>query len=653
MSHSLTPTRVAFRPGQPLRTRDLTDDQAYFLQQRRRHNLALHTWGIVVGLGLTGGEREVVVSPGMAIDGYGRELVLPGRTRVPGRPADGGKAVLGLPENGENDPGPFDVWLVFALMLVPDRDGGADRLSEEPELLLTRRTERQSDDPRVPPGVPVGDLDFTPDRPLPDDTGKRWPVFLGEVEFREEPPAPGDAAAGQEPGQRKKKWVVRSDRRPAAGLRAERIWSRSPTDAEHDGEVLVSTIHTGPAKDGYPFAVFVHDPAEPAADAPGDAGAPVLAARKDHIALRADRVSVSGNLVMLAGAAVEFKPVPNPTTARDPDAPWQLYHHYKVNTKVDGKDGLTAEYIDEVRITLPPHDARQPAKVVFGTVADKGFTPILSIGSDKRVVVNGDLVVNGRVQATAFKAPDGVGIGTGSDDETIGQIHAFVKANKATRVDRVFKALQEASDPGQVVTIESDPGGKLWPNIATATWKNEKLVAFQGQAATATHLPKFLDELAPGAAPNEPIKTLSNWLFTLADDAKCEAIVKGMPTDSAKYIGLATQLVKKEHRPQLQALIVALIEASGTGDAKGRDLTSAFFLEHDGKGNPTGVRVDGVNATVALWQKEVADLDGDWFFVTASSCEKLLTKAAKTEVVDTGGNKVMLSEVLSVLMPQP
>ena len=50
------------------------------MAMRRRHNLALHSWGIVAGLEPrmipAPGSNSLIVDTGMAIDGYGRELVL-------------------------------------------------------------------------------------------------------------------------------------------------------------------------------------------------------------------------------------------------------------------------------------------------------------------------------------------------------------------------------------------------------------------------------------------------------------------------------------------------------------------------------------------------------------------------------------------------
>ena len=56
---------------------DFTDAQQYHLALRRRHNAALHGYGVADGLAVTRtGDREITVQPGMAIDRDGRELVL-------------------------------------------------------------------------------------------------------------------------------------------------------------------------------------------------------------------------------------------------------------------------------------------------------------------------------------------------------------------------------------------------------------------------------------------------------------------------------------------------------------------------------------------------------------------------------------------------
>ena len=60
-----------------LTERDFKDEQAYHLEMRHRHNRFLHSWGVVDGLTVERKEdHEVMVTPGMAIDKDGREIVL-------------------------------------------------------------------------------------------------------------------------------------------------------------------------------------------------------------------------------------------------------------------------------------------------------------------------------------------------------------------------------------------------------------------------------------------------------------------------------------------------------------------------------------------------------------------------------------------------
>jgi hypothetical protein len=71
--------RPRYYEGQMLSASDLDTEQDYFLRQNRRHNRWLHGAGIVSGLEITvvGAESPaIVVSPGYAIDPYGRELLV-------------------------------------------------------------------------------------------------------------------------------------------------------------------------------------------------------------------------------------------------------------------------------------------------------------------------------------------------------------------------------------------------------------------------------------------------------------------------------------------------------------------------------------------------------------------------------------------------
>src|SRR5512147_2795647 len=73
--------RLHYYQRQYLGALDFEAQQAYHRDMRRRHNVGQHTWGIVVGLELAqvpnfkpDNEVDVYVQPGMAVDGFGREI---------------------------------------------------------------------------------------------------------------------------------------------------------------------------------------------------------------------------------------------------------------------------------------------------------------------------------------------------------------------------------------------------------------------------------------------------------------------------------------------------------------------------------------------------------------------------------------------------
>ena len=80
--------RSRFFTGKFLTARDFRDEQAYFLARHRLHQRALHGWGIVCGLEVRHHVPDcfargwLVVSPGIALDCYGREIVLHEETPV-------------------------------------------------------------------------------------------------------------------------------------------------------------------------------------------------------------------------------------------------------------------------------------------------------------------------------------------------------------------------------------------------------------------------------------------------------------------------------------------------------------------------------------------------------------------------------------------
>lgn len=81
--HASIPTqRNRYFMGKYMAARDFRLDQDYFLGRGHLHNRMLHGWGIVCGLRIEHHERQecrsrwVVIRAGIAIDCYGRELVL-------------------------------------------------------------------------------------------------------------------------------------------------------------------------------------------------------------------------------------------------------------------------------------------------------------------------------------------------------------------------------------------------------------------------------------------------------------------------------------------------------------------------------------------------------------------------------------------------
>src|SRR6476469_7617178 len=76
----MTITRVHWRERQRVSAADLRAEQLYRLEGLGRHFLAPHDWGVVRGLWLVPVDKRHFLRwqllPGVAIDGYGRELLV-------------------------------------------------------------------------------------------------------------------------------------------------------------------------------------------------------------------------------------------------------------------------------------------------------------------------------------------------------------------------------------------------------------------------------------------------------------------------------------------------------------------------------------------------------------------------------------------------
>ena len=77
-------TRVDYRERQRLSAADLRREQNYRLGLIGRHLLAAHRFGVVRGLRIIEPSPGVsTLTPGIAVDGYGRVIVVPRRIEVP------------------------------------------------------------------------------------------------------------------------------------------------------------------------------------------------------------------------------------------------------------------------------------------------------------------------------------------------------------------------------------------------------------------------------------------------------------------------------------------------------------------------------------------------------------------------------------------
>ena len=133
------PTEVNYYPGQRLTANLFRTEQAYHVTMRERHNLAGHDWGIALGLELSAGYVEA----GYAIDGYGRELVLPARTQF--------ELSIAFDELGADS---LDVSLVYGRSIDPSGDYAV----EQPVIQLDRALGPGAD--RRHPKVAAGDENF-------------------------------------------------------------------------------------------------------------------------------------------------------------------------------------------------------------------------------------------------------------------------------------------------------------------------------------------------------------------------------------------------------------------------------------------------------------------------------------------------------------
>ena len=76
MAESESLKRLRFFTGQLLTEESFELEQKYFREKLKRHNRALHGFGIVSGLKVIVEAGQIIVEPGLALDCQGNELVI-------------------------------------------------------------------------------------------------------------------------------------------------------------------------------------------------------------------------------------------------------------------------------------------------------------------------------------------------------------------------------------------------------------------------------------------------------------------------------------------------------------------------------------------------------------------------------------------------
>jgi len=76
MAESESLKRLRYFTGQVLTAESFELEQEYFREKLKRHNRALHGFGIVSGLKVIVEAGQIIVAPGLALDCQGNELVI-------------------------------------------------------------------------------------------------------------------------------------------------------------------------------------------------------------------------------------------------------------------------------------------------------------------------------------------------------------------------------------------------------------------------------------------------------------------------------------------------------------------------------------------------------------------------------------------------
>lgn len=416
--------RVRYFDRQFLRTSEFRDEQSYHVSMRRRHNLSHHTWGIVNGLKLIVQDQVFFVDQGMAIDGFGRELLLPNRRRIP------------TDAFVEHDNDELDVWLrygkqpsdkVRSTKASCNGNGQATRDREYPIIEL-RVPSPATANRREPPELSEAELNFSVTSTSPDDPNIRWPVFLGQI-VREP----------LNPERSEFDFRVNPADRPYVGLRGERVVAPS--------ERAMMQLGAESTHSPYRFAISVPDaasqPGVPQSTQPTKNGlvdnARIFVDRENNVGIHGD-TTVHGDFTIAEGHSIIFEDQPTdeiagvgvtPGSSIDRIEPWQIYrvlrstpakdseqtastptdNNREHNNRADNDDSGTVVLTNELRIVMDGLTSMRDEspvvnEIVIGATDDEGFKDGLTITQGGDVIVHGNLKVNGTLDANGGTSDD-------------------------------------------------------------------------------------------------------------------------------------------------------------------------------------------------------------------------------------------------------
>jgi hypothetical protein len=378
-------SRVHYFERQFLRVNEFRDEQLYQLALRRRHNLGPHTWGIVAGLEIALEDGSIVIRAGMAIDGYGRELLLRDKKRMP---------LVTFDDLGTDR---LDVWLVYGRRdkaSVPDgygecgsaAAGGAYRSDEIPQLLFERPLANVVD-ARQPPGVPTQVLN-SPVPATSDDPRDLWRVYLGRV--TRTPPTQFSIDLSQ---RTYVGLVAEVIDHPANATRLE-VGKQSSQDQERVIDDVTYVYDQGEANQrSRRFAVFVPEDLVPDEQQTRVELSPRLEILDDGTIRFRGRMVVNGNLRLSAGA-VQFVTPAEFTTENPPPKP-SIYRIANDTTS------------DQLRIDLGSDNTINHQFSIGFSDKDGNFTPCLTLALEDQanagvlapvVTIHGNLKIEGRIE---------------------------------------------------------------------------------------------------------------------------------------------------------------------------------------------------------------------------------------------------------------